>query len=158
MFTESPRVIPVSEANCIAIDTTRHIHDGKDKVCDKAENFDEGKPEFSLAKTLDTKHLESQECEPKNQKVAPLRYFVTPKNKHRGNNVVLVSKDSSPNNEVIPADNEAECPVNHAIGQLQKSTTIRKYSREFTQRLHDRIRDDPNDAEPDDNGCRATFC
>lgn len=44
-----------------ALDTARCIHNGEQKICDKAAEFDEGKPEFSFAEGLDTKELETKE-------------------------------------------------------------------------------------------------
>jgi hypothetical protein len=44
-----------------ALDTARCIYDGEQEKCDKAAEFDEGKPELGFTKGLDTKELETKE-------------------------------------------------------------------------------------------------
>jgi hypothetical protein len=78
---ECTRVVPVVEAEGgRAFNTTRdvavesdwdgiswkhklHSHDGEQEVGDEANKLDESEPELGLTKRLDTKKLETKECE-----------------------------------------------------------------------------------------------
>jgi hypothetical protein len=153
----SPRsgIVPISETDFVAVDASRDVDDTKEEVGGKSEKFDQGKPEFRFSKALDAEHLEGQEGEPEDQKVAPLRDLVGPIHENGGDDVVFVREDGGPDDEVVPAHGHAEGFVDEAVCKTAEGTVGGIQGGHFAKGLHDAESNDADDTEADDQTRRT---
>lgn len=119
-------VMPVSEANGIVTrNSPGDIDNAEEKVCRQSQQFYQSEPKLGFPKGSDSKKLEAQECEPKNQKVAPERNFIGPEDEDGRQHIIFVGQNGDPDDKIIPTHCASKGRVDEAIGQGGKGTTAR---------------------------------